>query len=60
MAKANRKSVRRYDRALYKAPHLIENFFAKPKQFRAIANRYDKTARDFLGAVQLVAAEIWP
>ena len=35
--KANRKISRDYDRDLYKARHLIENFFAKLKQFRAIA-----------------------
>ena len=28
--------------------HLIENFFCKFKQFRVIATRYDKTARNFL------------
>ena len=49
---------------LYMARHLIENFFANPriksgdKQFRAIATRYDKTARNFLAAVHLTAA-IW-
>jgi transposase len=42
--KANRKHKRDYDKELYKARHLIENFFAKLKQFRAIATRYDKTA----------------
>jgi transposase len=42
--KANRKVARDYDRDLYKARHLIENFFAKLKQFRAITTRYDKTA----------------
>ncbi len=57
--KVNRVVARTYDRALYKERHLIENFFAKIKQFRAIATRYDKTARNFLGAVHLVAAEIW-
>jgi transposase len=40
-----------YDRELYKARHLIENFFAKLKQYRAIATRYDKRAVNFLGAV---------
>ena len=35
--KANRKELRPYDKDLYKARHLIENFFAKLKQFRAIA-----------------------
>lgn len=42
--KANRKQQREYDKDLYKARHLIENFFANLKQFRAIATRYDKTA----------------
>jgi transposase len=57
--KTNRRVSRDYDRDLYKARHLIENFFAKLKQFRAIATRYDKTARNFLGAVHLTAAAIW-
>jgi transposase len=57
--KANRRLPRDYDRDLYKARHLIENFFAKLKQFRAIATRYDKTARNFLAAVHLAAAAIW-
>jgi transposase len=48
--KPNRRSPRTYDRDLYKARHLIENFFARLKQFRAITTRYDKTARNFLAA----------
>jgi len=57
--KANRKKMRDYDKELYKARHLIENFFAKLKQFRAIATRYDKTARNFLAGVHLAASAIW-
>jgi transposase len=57
--KSNRKIQRHYDKEAYKARHLIENFFCKLKQFRAIATRYDKTARNFLAAIQLVAAIIW-
>jgi len=57
--KKNRKIQRDYDRDLYKARHLIENFFCKLKQFRAIATRYDKTKRNFLGAIYLCAAFIW-
>lgn len=57
--KANRKDKREYDEELYKCRHLIENFFQKIKQFRAIATRYDKTARNFLGAVFLVGAYVW-
>lgn len=57
--KANRKVQREYDKDLYKARHLIENFFAKLKLFRAIATRYDKTARNFLAAIHFAAAIIW-
>jgi transposase len=57
--KANRKEQRPYDKELYKARHLIENFFAKLKLFRAIATRYDKTARNFLAAIHLAATTIW-
>ena len=38
-----------------KARHLIENFFCKLKQFRAIATRYDKRARNFLAGIYLAA-----
>ena len=57
--KANRKVQRVYDKELYQARHRIENFFCKLKQFRALATRYDKTARNFLAAVYLAAAMIW-
>jgi len=57
--KSNRRSPRTYDRDLYKARHRIENFFARLKQFRAIATRYDKIARNFLAAVHLAAAVVW-
>jgi len=57
--KANRKAPHPYDQELYKARHLIENFFAKLKQYRAIATRYDKTACNFLGAIYLAAIVIW-
>lgn len=56
--KSNRISPRAYDKELYKARHLIENFFAKLKQYRAIATRYDKRAVSFLGAIHLAAAVI--
>ena len=58
-SKSNRIEQRNYDEELYKIRHLIENFFAKLKQYRAIATRYDKTARNFLGAIHLAAAVVW-
>jgi transposase len=57
--KKRRKSPRDYDRDLFKARHLIENFFARLKQFRAIATRYDKTKRNFLAAIHLAASLVW-
>ena len=58
-SKSNRIAPREYDKDLYKARHLIENFFAKLKQYRGIATRYDKRAVNFLGAIYLAAAVIW-
>jgi transposase len=58
-AKANRVEPRQPDKHMYAARDLIENFFAKLKQFHAIATRYDKTARNFLAAVHLVANIVW-
>lgn len=57
--RSTRKTPRPFDKQIYKARHLIENFYCKLKQFRAIATRYDKTARNFLAAIHLVAAIIW-
>ncbi len=58
-SKKNRLNPAPYDKDLYKARHLIENFFAKLKQYRAIATRYDKTSRNFLGAIYIAASVIW-
>ena len=55
---SNKKEQREYDKHLYKERHLIENFFQKLKQYRAIATRYDKTAINFLGAIYLAASVV--
>ena len=41
--RANRKHQFAYDREMYRWRHLVENYFAKIKEFRGIATRYDKT-----------------
>lgn len=43
---------------LHKDRHLIENFLAKLRQYRAIATRYDKTACDLLDAIYGIASVI--
>ena len=57
--KRNRTTPNDYDQDLYKARYLIENFFAKLKQYRGSATRYDKGATNFLGAIYLAASVIW-
>ena len=57
--KGNRVIKRSYDQEKYKWRHLVENFFQKLKQYRAIATRYDKRAFSFLGGIHLAASIIW-
>ena len=57
LPKANRKTKRACDFALYCERNLVERFFNQLKH-RAIATRYDKLARNFLAGVQLAAAMI--
>ncbi len=46
-----------YDKRLYKQRNLIERMFCRLKDFRRIATRYDKLARNFLSGA-LIAATI--
>lgn len=57
--KLNRTIKRDYDEVLYKDRHLIENFFAKLKQYRTIATRYDKRVSTFLSAAYMAASMKW-
>ncbi|EIZ79501.1 putative transposase [Novosphingobium sp. Rr 2-17] len=57
--KRNRKTQRDYDRELYKERNRVERFFAKLKQFRRVATRYDKLLANFMGFVKLAAIAIW-
>ncbi len=47
-----------YDKDMYRWRHLIENYFAKIKEFRGIATRYDKTDSSYAANWNLVAALI--
>lgn len=57
--KSNRKVQREYDRHLYKERNLVERFFNKIKYYRRLATRYEKTARNFMAMLTLVATVIW-
>ncbi|HXR95993.1 MAG TPA: IS5/IS1182 family transposase, partial [Rhizomicrobium sp.] len=39
--------------------HRIENAFCRLKDFRRIATRYDRLARNYFAAVCLIAAIVW-
>ncbi len=56
--KSNRKHQRNHDVDAYKWRHLVENYFAKIKEFRGIATRYDKTDCSYGANWNLVAALI--
>ncbi len=47
------------DRDLYAQRHLVECCFSKLKQFRRVATRYEKTARNYLAVVTIAAIVIW-
>ena len=46
-------------RKLYAKRYLVEMFFHNLKRFRAIATRFEKTARNFLALAQLACAWLW-
>ena len=61
--KANRRTAIHFDRDMYRWRHLIENTFAKLKEFklkefRAVATRYDKTDTSYTATIHLAAAII--
>jgi transposase len=56
--KSNRKIQYEYDEYIYRWRHLVENYFAKIKEFRGIATRYDKTDTSYAANLNLVAAII--
>jgi transposase len=44
---------------IYNNRHLVENLWARLKEWRAVATRYEKTARSFLGVLCLAAIADW-
>jgi transposase len=47
------------DKHLYAQRHLVECCFSKLKQFRRVATRFEKTARNYLAVVTLAAIILW-
>jgi transposase len=57
-SKKNRKVPRGYDGHLYKERRKIEWFINLLKQYRRVATRYEKTARNFLGFIHVASIMI--
>jgi len=57
--RSNRKRRFSFSKRLYKLRWRIESAFNRLKDFRRIATRYDKLARNYLAAVCLAAALVW-
>src|SRR5512144_184751 len=53
--KSNRMALHRFNKRAYRGRNVIERCFCRLKDFRRIATRYDKLARNFLAAIQLAA-----
>ncbi|BCK74691.1 transposase [Acetobacter aceti NRIC 0242] len=43
----------------YRCRHLVENLWARLKEWRAVATRYEKTATSFLAVIHIAAAADW-
>jgi transposase len=54
----NRTDPRPYDPDRYKDRNLVERFWGRAKQYRRVATRYEKTARNFLAFVHLASIMI--
>ncbi|WP_275200583.1 IS5 family transposase [Bradyrhizobium sp. CSA207] len=53
--KSNRVTLHSFSKRAYKGRNVIERCFCRLKDFRRVATRYDKLARNFLAAVHLAA-----
>ena len=54
-----KRNRRRLDRQLYRQRYRVECLFHDLKRFRAVASRYDKTARNYLAMVEIACAWRW-
>ncbi|MBE8895339.1 transposase, partial [Klebsiella grimontii] len=45
---ALRSELKRFDRDAYRNRNVVERCFGRLKEYRRIATRYDKTARNYL------------
>jgi putative transposase len=57
--RSNRKQPFSFNKRIYKLRWRIESAFNRLKDFRRVATRYDKLARNYLASICLAAALVW-
>ena len=57
-SRSNSRNPRVIDADRYKDRNLVERFWSKAKQYRRVATRYEKTARNFLSFIHVASIMI--
>lgn len=58
-SRKNRKAPREHDAELYRERNKVERLIGRLKQYRRVATRYEKTARNYLAMVHLACSLVW-
>jgi len=57
--RSNRRQPISFSKKVFRERHHVENAFCRLKDFRRIATRYDRLARNFLASIYLAATIAW-
>jgi transposase len=55
----SRKIAIEYNKEIYRERYVVGNTFCRLKQFRSIATRYEKLAKNFLSMVYMACSLCW-
>jgi transposase len=58
-SKPERRKKPRLARKLYRQRYRVEVFFHRLKRFRALATRYEKSARNYLALLHIACMTLW-
>jgi transposase len=58
-SRKNRTQARAHDEELYEGRNVVERLIGRVKQYRRVAMRYEKTARNYLAMLHLASAIVW-
>jgi transposase len=58
-SRRNRKEPREHNAELYAERNRVERLIGRLKQYRRVATRYEKTARNYLAMVHLACSMVW-